>query len=97
MLFAIICTDKPGSADTRQSNRPAHVEFLKGLGNTLKFAGPFLTDDGAGMDGSLLVLEAADRGAAQAIAARDPYAVAGLFEKVEIRPWKWTINNPQGA
>ena len=32
--------------------------------------------------------------AAKEIAAGDPYAKAGLFASVEIRPWIWTLNNP---
>ena len=63
---------------------------------TLKFAGPFLDDDGK-PNGSLVVIEAADKAAAAAIAADDPYAKAGLFETVEIRPWNWVFNKPAAA
>jgi len=96
MLFAISCIDKPGQAATRQANRPAHLDFLKSRGDTVRFGGPYTSDDGAAMTGSLLVIEVADAAAAQAFAAADPYAKAGLFERVEIRPWKWVINNPGG-
>ena len=37
---------------------------------------------------------AEDAEAAKAIADKDPYAEAGLFESVAIRPWVWAINNP---
>ncbi len=94
MLFALICTDKPGALDIRLENRAAHIEFLKGLGDGLKAAGPFTGDDGA-MNGSLVVIEAANPADAETIAARDPYAVAGLFESVQIRPWNWVIKNPE--
>ena len=46
------------------------------------------------MNGSLVVIEAASLEAARAIAAGDPFAKAGLFASVEIRPWRWTMNNP---
>lgn len=85
MLFAIICQDKPDMIDVRKANRPDHVAYLKETGAVL--AGPFLDDDGETMIGSLVVIEAEDRGAAVAWAAKDPYALAGLFESVEIRPW----------
>ncbi len=42
-------------------------------------------------------VEAADRAAAEALAAADPYARAGLFERVEIRPWNWVFNKPADA
>ena len=96
MLFALICTDKPNSLELRLSSRPAHVAFLNGLGNALKLAGPF-TDDAGSPTGSLVVIEATDRSAAQALAAQDPYAIAGLFSSVEIKPWKWAIKNPEAA
>ena len=96
MLFALICKDKPGQLDTRMSIRPAHVDYLDGLNDSghLKFAGPFLDDDGKPC-GSLLVLEADNREGAKAMAEGDPYAQAGIFDSVEIRPWNWTFNNPE--
>jgi uncharacterized protein len=94
MLFAFLCTDKPGSLDLRLKIRPDHVAFLNGLGDAMKLAGPF-TDDAGSPNGSLVVIEAQDRKAAEAIAAKDPYAIAGLFASIEIKPWKWTLKNPE--
>jgi uncharacterized protein YciI len=94
MLFALICTDKPNSLKLRQQSRPDHLKFLEGLGGNLKAAGPF-TDDEGQPTGSLVVIEAANRAAIAEIAARDPYAVVGLFASVEIKPWKWLIKNPE--
>jgi len=94
MLFALLCTDKPASVDLRMKVRPDHLAYLESLGNALKAAGPFTTDDGQ-PTGSLVVVEAADRAAAKVIADADPYARAGLFANVEIKPWKWLIKNPE--
>jgi uncharacterized protein len=94
MLFALLCTDKPDSLDLRLKVRPDHVAFLNGLGDNLKFAGPF-TDDAGSPTGSLVMIEAAGRQAAEAIAAQDPYAIAGLFAHVDIKPWKWALKNPE--
>ena len=98
MLFAFICKDKPGHLQMRLDARPDHVVFLKDLNEAgaLKFAGPLLDDDGK-PNGSLVVVEAADRAAAASISAKDPYARAGLFESVEIRAWNWVFNNPAAA
>ena len=93
MLFVVLCEDKPGALDVRMENRPKHVEFLKGLGATLKLAGPFLGVDDKPV-GSMLVLEADSAEKAAEIAGGDPYALAGLFESVQVRRWNWTINNP---
>jgi hypothetical protein len=87
MLFAISCTDKPGSLELRLATRPAHIEHLKAEAGRILLGGPVL--DAAGNPcGSLLVVEAADRAAAEAFAAADPYAKAGLFESVVIRPYR---------
>jgi uncharacterized protein len=61
----------------------------------LVFAGPFTEPDGETMNGSLAVIEAASLDAARKIAAGDPFAKAGVFATVDIRPWLWTINNPE--
>lgn len=94
MLFALLCTDKPNSLDLRMSVRPDHLAYLESLGTALKAAGPFTSDEGS-PTGSLVIIEAADRAAAEAMAAKDPYAKAGLFASVEIKPWKWLIKNPE--
>lgn len=96
MLFALLCTDKPNQLQVRLDTRPAHLEYLDGLGDTVKFAGPFLGEDGK-PNGSLVVIEAEDKNAAAEIAANDPYAKAGVFADVTIRPWNWVINNPANA
>jgi uncharacterized protein YciI len=94
MLYAVICTDKPDSLAMRQANRPEHLDYLASLGGVIVLAGPFFEPLGETMNGSLIVVEAASLEAAREIAAQDPFAKAGLFASVEIRPWVWTINNP---
>jgi uncharacterized protein YciI len=57
--------------------------------------GPLLNDtDPPG--GSLLVIDAAARSAADAFAAGDPYGKAGVFEKVEIRSWRAALGDWAG-
>jgi hypothetical protein len=88
MFYAFYCLDKAGAGEIRAQNRAAHVAYLKAQGDKLVTAGPLLGDDEAAMVGSLIVLDLADRAAAESFAAGDPYAHAGLFRSVEIRPWK---------
>jgi len=94
MFYAIICTDKPDSLPLRLETRPAHRDHLKALGDVLKIAGPFTNEDGSHMNGSLLIVEADSLEDAKAIAERDPYAKAGLFAGVQVKPWNWAIGNP---
>lgn len=88
MHFVIYCTDKPDHMDVRLAARPDHVDYLNAHADKIVAAGPTTTDDGEAMTGSVLVMEFDDREEAEAWAAADPYAQAGLFESVEIRAWK---------
>lgn len=88
-LFALICQDKPDHLPVRMENRPAHLDHIQSSG-VVAMAGPTLDAMGQ-MNGSIVVLDVADRAAAEAWAAADPYAKAGLFEQVTIKEWKKVI------
>ena len=97
MHFSIACTDKADALPARQANRPDHVAYLEQAGETLCLAGPFLDATGQPI-GSLLVVDVADRTAAEAFAAGDPYAKAGVFANVTITAFRpvfgsWTTND----
>lgn len=98
MIYILLCKDKVGHLQTRLDNRPAHVDYLNGLdaAEKLRFAGPFLDAEGK-PNGSMVAVEVADEAEAQAIADGDPYAKAGLFESVDIKPWNWVFKKPEGA
>ena len=87
MLFMIVAFDKPGMLETRLRVRPEHLNYLKGLGERIKMGGAMLNDDDQPL-GSLLVIEAPDRTAIEALLNKDPYRKAGVFERVDIRPWR---------
>ena len=87
MLFVITAFDRPGALELRLQVRPAHLEYLKGKAAQIKAGGPLLNENDQPL-GSLLIIEAADRAAAEAFAAGDPYRRQRVFERVEIRPWR---------
>lgn len=87
MYAAVICRDKAGALETRMANRPDHLAYLEA--SKVLFAGPFI--ENGGPVGSLVVIEVDDIAAAEAWAAADPYAKAGLFESVEVREWRKVI------
>ncbi len=88
MNFAVICRDKPGHLQTRLDNRAAHLAYIEKTG-IVSLAGPLLED--GQMCGSLIVLDCADRAAADAWVAGDPYGHAGLFDSVSVIEWKRVI------
>jgi uncharacterized protein YciI len=85
MLFVIIGHDAPGAQAKRPEVRPAHLAHLQPLvdAGRVPIAGPFLDQTG-----SLIVIEAASLEDAWAIVARDPYVTAGVFNHVEVKPFK---------
>lgn len=89
-LFVIEAWDKPDSLAVRLANRPAHLERMTALGDALVIAGPYL--DAAGQPvGSLIIVEMESQAAAEAWAAADPYAEAGLFARTSVRPWRQAL------
>lgn len=89
MPFVLICRDKPGALETRKANRADHLAYIEATGVVAQ-AGPTLDATGQ-MAGSVIVLDVADRAAAEGWAAGDPYARAGLFDSVEIVHWNRVI------
>lgn len=87
-MYALICTDKDGGLEIRKANREKHLAYLEA--SPVILAGPFLGENSE-MSGSLIVLDVATRAEAEAWAADDPYAKAGLFAKVRIENFKKVI------
>ena len=96
MFFIISCLDHPGKEELRLATRAQHLDYIAASGALVKLGGPYLAEDGERMIGTLLVLDVADRAAAEAWLRQDPYNKAGLFERVDVRPWKWTVGLPAG-
>lgn len=94
MHFVALCLDKPESQPVRIANRAAHLDFLRAKSDCIEVCGPLLSDDGQSMIGSMLIVQADDRAAAEKILAEDPYRKADLFSSVELRPWRWVIGTP---
>ena len=88
MLFVIYCRDKDDSQPVRLDNREAHLAYVDASDLEMLVAGPLLTPNGDSMIGSMLVVNAEDRAQVEAFAASDPYRLAGLFESVEIHPFR---------
>ena len=88
--FVLFCVDKPRSLDLRMATREAHLAYMREKAAMTKLGGPMLDEDGA-MAGSLLIVEAPDRAAAMALNAQDPYTLAGLWARVDVKAFKATL------
>lgn len=86
-VFMMQGFDDAGGAEIRKATRPAHLEWIKSLGDKIKLGGPMLADDGVTPVGSVIFLEAETIEEAKAIYATDPYRDAKLWRRIEIRPF----------
>lgn len=91
MLFIATCIDKPDCQAKRTGRRPAHLVYLSSLGAKVRAAGALLDPAGQNPVGSLLILEALDEAEVRAMLAADPYAEAGLFASVDLKPWRQAL------
>ena len=95
MLYAIIAVDAENTLERRLQARPDHLARLKSLqaAGRLILAGPHPAIDNedpgpAGFTGSLIVAEFDSLQVAQAWADADPYAAAGVYADVTVKPFK---------
>jgi uncharacterized protein YciI len=89
MLYILICKDKAGDRLARRMEaRPEHLAYLKSLDEKVRIGGPLLSPDGKEPRGSVIIIEAATIEEARAIANADPYAKVGVFDNVEIHPFR---------
>jgi uncharacterized protein YciI len=70
--------------EARLAARPAHRQYLQGLleGGAVVMTGPLADDSGA-----LLIYEAPDEAAVEAIIAADPYTPSGGVRRASLREW----------
>lgn len=92
MQFLIKAYDGPNMLEKRMEVRPDHLEGMKALGKQIICAGGLLDEEGK-MKGSALVMEFPDRAAVDAYLAREPYAVAGVWQKIEVETMNVVLVN----
>jgi uncharacterized protein YciI len=97
MYYLVLATDAPDTASKREEIGPIHRAYLRNPGNhrvKVHLGGPTLTMQHEQTNGTLLIVEADEMSAVSEFIADDPYAQAGVFQSVEIRPWAWTLGQP---
>jgi len=95
MWYAIEGHDGPDVLAKRLAARPEHLDRLTALrdGGRLLLAGPCPAIDAedpgpAGFSGSIGIAEFASLDDARRWADADPYVAAGVYDRVEVRPFK---------
>lgn len=93
MHYVVHCLDHDGAVEKRLSHYDAHKAYLAAATVKTVISGPLLADDEATMIGSCFVIEANTLAEVQAFNAADPFAKAGLWKTVSIRPFAKRVDN----
>lgn len=101
MWYAIEGYDGESVLDRRQAARERHLARLVALRDEgrLLLAGPCPAIDAedpgpAGFSGSIVIAEFESLEAARAWAEADPYVEAGVYRRVEVRPFRPVLPQP---
>jgi uncharacterized protein YciI len=89
MQFIVQCDDVADSEALRAPLRQAHRDYLDERADRVIARGPLMTDDGETIVGSACLLDVADRAAAEALWADEPFNKAGVYGHVTIQRWIW--------
>lgn len=84
MLWAVYLLDKADSAPLRTTHLEAHKAYLHKVDGQCFFTGPLMADDATRNIGSLWIISAGSRGAAEAFVQSEPFFQAGVFESHRI-------------
>ena len=93
MHYVVHCLDHDGAVEKRLSHYDAHKAYLAAATVKTVISGPLLADDEATMIGSCFVIEANTLAEVQAFNTNDPFAKAGLWKTVSIRPFSKRVDN----
>ncbi len=96
MAFIIETWDKPGHASMRIQERDVHLAYLEANKALLLACGAKLQDDGSNAGGGLYVVDLETREEVERFIANDPFALAGLFQRVTITRWRKAYVDGEG-
>ncbi|WP_311970354.1 YciI family protein [Pseudomonas baltica] len=93
MPFAIYTKDRPGAQAVRAEHRAAHYQYLQAHCAQLIASGGLQDEAGEVMIGGLIIIDLDTRAEVDRFVAGDPFTQAGLFEQLDVVPWKMAFFN----
>ena len=93
MHYVIHCLDHDGAVNKRLDHYEAHKAYLGAAAMKTVISGPLMADDETTRIGSCFVVEAATLAEVEAFNQADPFAKAGLWKTVSIRPFLKRVDN----
>jgi uncharacterized protein YciI len=84
-IFAVRMFDAEDGELARDTHRAAHLAYVETIRDRILVAGPLASQQADVYDGSLAVLQVADRRELEAIINDDPYYRGGAWERYEVQ------------
>ena len=85
-------TPRPPPGGRRQAARPAHLEGISPLVERGEIvAGGAILDDDGRMVGSAVIADFPSRAELDAWLAADPYVTQGVWQRVEVKPYRLAV------
>ena len=86
-IFSVLYVYGPETAAARDEHRPAHREFLLGLGEDMLAAGAYVDDP----EQALLLVRGTSAEDVRTRLAQDPFAVHGILTEARFHEWSCAI------
>lgn len=93
MFYVIHALDQPDSVSLRLKHYAAHKAYLAQAAIKTLISGPLVSDDGETMIGSFFLVEADRKEDVIEFNANDPFAHAGLWQRVSIHAFNKRVDN----
>jgi len=90
--FLVVLRDVPDNAGIRARLLDEHMKHVGQHLAAIRLAGPWLRAPGGPPGGGMLVVEAADADEVRRMVEADPYFRAGLWDDVQVHPFRDLIN-----
>ena len=84
-VFLVIARDAPGSAELRDRELDAHLEYVEKRCDQYLICGPLREPGEDTLVGSFFLLAAENEAAARALVEGDPYVTAGTYASIEVK------------
>ncbi|MDW3178840.1 MAG: YciI family protein [Acidimicrobiia bacterium] len=85
-----------GGAEAVDAVMDEHLAYLRSERERIRFAGPSLANDATTKAGSIWLIDARDRAAAEQWMAHEPFTAAGAFSSVTLTRWSSSMQIRQG-
>ena len=84
-VFLVIARDAPGSAELRDRELDAHLEYVEKRCDQYLICGPMREPGEDALVGSFFLLVAENEAAARVLIEGDPYVEAGTYASIEVK------------